>query len=99
MSDKEVRALFLRVTPEEMQRLDMQAIQAMRSRANYVATKIAAVISGAHPEPTDFPESAPASESLVLFVRVPASFKHEAEMRAKLAEVPLSRWIRGILLP
>lgn len=97
MTVSEVKPLFLRVRADEMRQLDIQAVQAMRSRANYVATKIAAVISGTHDEPVAFPDPAPADESLILFVRVPIEFKHQCEMRAKLAEVPLSRWLRAVL--
>lgn len=97
MSD--VKPLFLRVRESEMRQLDMQAIQAMRSRANYVATKVAAVLSGAHEEPTYFPDPAPASESLILFVRVPVGFKQDIENKAKEAGVPLSRYLRGLLFP
>lgn len=97
MSD--AKPLFLRVRPEEMRQLDLQAIQAMRSRANYVATKVAAVLSGAHEAPTHFPDPAPASESLILFVRVPVAFKQDIENKAKEAGVPLSRYLRGLLFP
>lgn len=99
MTVSDMKALFLRIRASEMRQLDMQAVQAMRSRANYVSTKIAAVVAGTHPEPVTFPEPAPAEESLVLFVRVPAEFKQEVEHRAKAAEVPISRWIRGVLFP
>lgn len=95
----EVKALFLRVRAEEMHQLDLQAMQAMRSRANFVATRVASVLSGAHAGPERFPDPAPASESLVLFCRIPVGMKAAIENKAKEAGVPLSRYLRGLLFP
>ena len=93
----DTKALFLRVTNQEMRTLDLRAAEQMRSRANYVALAISKVIRGEAAAPSVFPEAAPGAESVVLFCRVPVEFKDECAFRAKQAGVPLSRWLRGVL--
>lgn len=95
MSDK--AAIFCRVVPAELNRMDAQARVEMRSRTNWAMNELAKVVSGMKPPPAEYPE-APGDGSVVLFLRVPPEMKFACNTFAQSAGVPLSRWIRAVLV-
>lgn len=90
-------ALFCRVLPADLLFMDRLARLEMRSRNNHVAMALHRVVSGQKEAPSEFPEAVSASDSVVLFCRLPTELKHACAARAAAAGIPLSRWVRAVL--